>query len=89
MKQYPCTITARWMGKARQCSRCSPVRMVPGSALMNSLVKSLDDSHRERAATDLHHVAPNSKWRCNTPCPSRACKLGYAGRQRVAPEFAE
>jgi hypothetical protein len=37
MKCTPGTVTSVWSGQVRQNSRCAPVRIAPGSALMNSL----------------------------------------------------
>jgi hypothetical protein len=47
MKWMPGTVTSAWSGQVRQKSRTAPVRMLPGSALMNSLGSS------DRAGTDL------------------------------------
>ena len=45
MKWEPATVISRWLGHARQYSRCGPVRIAPGSALTKSLGSGLDDSH--------------------------------------------
>lgn len=37
MKWMPGTVTSAWSGQVRQKSRTAPVKMLPGSALMNSL----------------------------------------------------
>ena len=46
MKWVPFTVTSSWLGHRRQNSRCAPVRIVSGSALMKSLGSSLVASYR-------------------------------------------
>lgn len=41
MKCAPGTVTSVWLGQVRQNSRCTPVRIVPGSALTKSLGMAL------------------------------------------------
>src|SRR5713226_9961971 len=41
MKWLPATVISLWLGQARQNSRGAPVRIAPGSALMNSFGTSL------------------------------------------------